>query len=131
MTFTKKISPRREHLQQQHERALASPSLAERFPNLKALSLQLGHYDSGGVLRNSQVKYTANVLNAKSFFRIGCHNPECVRGDFDLSQALAEAVDARHTTASGELRCQGWQSKTTVDAIPCGKILRYTLTLGY
>ena len=131
MTFTTKISPRREHLQLQRERALASPSLAERYPELKALSLDLGHYDSQGVLRNSQVKYTANVLNAKSFFHIGCHNPECVRGDFDLSRALAEAVDAGNTTASGEIRCQGWQSKRTMDAVQCGKILRFTLTLGY
>ena len=131
MTFTKKTNPRREHLQQQHERAQASPSLAERFPGLKAVTVELGHYDAEGVSRNSQIKYTANVVRAKSFFRVGCHNPECIGGDFDLSPALAEAVDARHTNVSGELRCRGWQSKTTMDAVLCGKILRYTLTLGY
>jgi hypothetical protein len=27
--------------------------------------------------------------------------------------------------------CQGWQSKTTIDTVPCHNILRYTLSLGY
>ena len=61
MTFTPKSNPRREYLQQENLRVQASPSLAEKFPNLKTVTVELSHYDSEGVTRSSQVKYTANV----------------------------------------------------------------------
>jgi hypothetical protein len=64
-------------------------------------------------------------------FRFNCTNDECVGGDFDLSAALANAIAAHHTTASGEVICQGWRSKTSIDHAPCHNILRYRLSLGY
>ena len=112
-------------------RVKASPSLAETFPGLKSLTVDLGYYDAEGRARNSQIKYTVNLEHAKSVFRVGCQNHECVRGDFDLSNALTEAVSAGRKTVSGELCCQGWRSRTTINAVACGKILRYTFTLGY
>jgi len=54
-----------------------------------------------------------------------------VRGDFDLSAVLAEAVTARRTEVTGEMCCQGWRSKTAIDTLPFHNILRYTMTLGY
>jgi hypothetical protein len=64
-------------------------------------------------------------------FRFDCLNSECIRGDFDLSQELTNAVAARRTTATGEKCCQGWRSKTTIDTVHCHNILRYKLSLGY
>ena len=86
----------------------ASPSLAEKLPTLKSLTVDLGFYDPGGLVRRSQIKYTVTVEHAKSVFRVGCHNQECVRGDFDLSDVIATAVAEKRTSISGELRCQGW-----------------------
>jgi hypothetical protein len=54
-----------------------------------------------------------------------------VQGDFDLSANLANAVADGHTSVSGEVVCQGWRSKTTIDKVYCGHILRYKLTAGY
>jgi len=48
-----------------------------------------------------------------------------------LSEVLAQAVTARRTSVAGEICCQGWRDRMTIDTVPCGKILRYTLTLGY
>lgn len=109
----------------------ASPALAERFPNLKALTVELSYYDEEGLIRSSQIKYTVNLARAKSVFRFGCHNPECVRGDFDLSEAVAQAVAAHHTEVSSESRCHGWRSRTTIGSVECRNLLRYKLTLGY
>ena len=41
----------------------------------------------------------------------------------------------KHETSGSEgiyaRELQGWQSKTSIDAVRCGKILRYTLNLAY
>lgn len=131
MTHSPRTSPRNEYLQQENQRVQASPSIAEKFPCLKTVTVDLGHYDPEGLTRSSQIKYTVNLEHAKSVFRVACHNPECVRGDFDLSDVLAEAVAARRTSVSGEACCHGWRSRATIDSVPCRNILRYKLTLGH
>ena len=108
-----------------------SPSLSARFPQLKSLTVDLGYYNSAGVPKNSQIKYTPNLDFARSVFRVDCPNNGCIRGDFDLSESLANAVAAHRATVSGELCCQGWQSKTTIDTVPCHNILRFTIGLVY
>ena len=131
MMHAQKISPRKEHLQREQQRVLESPSLAEKFQKLKSLTVDLGYFSPEGTTKNSQVKYTVNVEHAKSVFRFGCHNHECVRGDFDLSKVLTEAVAAHRTTVSGEMRCQGWRNRAGIDTMPCNNLLRYKLTLKY
>jgi hypothetical protein len=64
-------------------------------------------------------------------FRLDCPNSECIGGDFDLSEALTQTVAAREGTATGEMCCQGWLSKTTIDRLHCHNILRYKLSLEY
>jgi hypothetical protein len=77
------------------------------------------------------MKYTVNLAHAKSRIRFSCPNNECVGGDFDLSTELANAVAARHESTSGELVCQGWRSRTTIENLFCHNILRYKLSIGY
>ena len=89
------------------------------------------YFSPENITRSSQLKYTVNLAHAKSVFRFDCPNQECVEGDFDLSADLAKAVAAGHTSVSGEAICQGWRSKTTIDKVACGHILRYKLTVGY
>jgi hypothetical protein len=131
MMHSPKFSPRSEYLQQENQRVEGSPSLADKFRNLKSLTVNLGYFDPEGFAKGSQIKYTVNLEHARSVFRVGCHNQECVRGDYDLSQVLAEAVAARRRTVSSEMCCQGWRSRATIDAVPCHNILRYKLTLEY
>jgi hypothetical protein len=108
-----------------------SPTLSGKFPNLKFLVLELGHYNSQGVSKNSQIKYTPNLLKARSVLRVDCPNNGCIRGDFDLTEELVNAVAQHRAAVTGEICCQGWQSKTTIDTVPCHNILRYTLKLEY
>lgn len=131
MTHSQKTSPRGEYILQENQRVQESPSLAEKFKKLKSLTVELGYYDTKGVSKNSQVKYTVNLNHAKSVFRFSCHNQECVRGDFDLSEEIAKAVAAHRTTVSSEICCQGWRNRATIDTVRCNNILRYKLTLGY
>ena len=53
------------------------------------------------------------------------------RRRFDLSEALVQAVAAQQTTVTGEMCCQGWLSKTTIDRIHCHNLMRYKLSLAY
>jgi hypothetical protein len=131
MMHSPRTSLRHEHLQREKLRIEASPTIGATFPELKSLTVDLAYYDQEGRSRSSQIKYTANLDHARSAFQFGCHNHECVGGNFDLSIVLAQAVAARHTCASGEVRCEGWRSRTTIDTVPCHNILRYALTLEY
>ena len=122
---------RYEYREQETQRINDSPTLATKFPQLKALTLDLGYYNSEGVSKNSQIKCVPNLENAKSVFRVDCPNHGCIGGDFDLTKELASAVAEHRTDVTAEMSCQGWQSKTTVDTVHCHNILRYKLSLVY
>ncbi len=129
--YTPKANPRKEYLQQEIQRVADSATLAETFRDLKSLTLDLMHFSPGSPTKNSEIKYTVNLANAKSRFRFSCRNEQCVAGDFDLSMALAQAVAAHQNTVTGEVICQGWRSQTTIDQVRCQQILRYKLTAEY
>ena len=126
-----KFTPRSDYRQEEARRTAASISLSEKFPELKSLTVEFEYFSPEGVTRNSQIKYTVNPDHAKSVFRLDCFNTECIRGDYDLSEVLVRAVAERQTSVAGEMRCEGWLSKTTIDRIPCHNILRYKLSLEY
>lgn len=122
---------RAEFRQQEGQRIKDSVSLASKFAQLKSLTVDLAYFGPEGVGKNSEIKYTVNLDNAKSVFCFDCLNTECVGGDFDLSERVANAVTAQDTTTTGEVCCQGWRSKTTIDRVHCHNVLRYKLSLGY
>jgi hypothetical protein len=126
-----KFTPRADYRLAEAQRTQASASLAETFRDLKSLTVEFAHFSPEGVTRNSQIKYTVNPIHARSVFRLDCPNSECIGGDFDLSATLSQTVAARESSATGEMCCQGWLSKTTIDRIHCRNILRYKLSLEY
>jgi hypothetical protein len=103
-TMQRKLSPRAEYLQQEHQRVKDSASLQDRYRELKNLTVEIAYFESEGRARRGEMKYTVN---------------------------LAHAISGRHEDVSGELVCQGWRSKTTIDHLPCHNILRYKLSIGY
>ncbi len=130
-SYPTKMGARGKYLMEERERIKVAPSLAETFPHLKSLSALLSYFGPVGRNPLSEVKCTFNLPHAKALFRFACPNNECVGGNFDLSAALARAVAEHLGTVSGELRCQGWQSKTTIDQVYCDHVLRYKLTLEF
>jgi hypothetical protein len=126
-----KMGPRAEYRQQENLRINASPNIGEKFQGLKSLTVDLVYYEANETHKTGQLKYSVNLANAKSAFSFVCPNSYCVGGDFDLSQELADAVTDGEEIVSGKVRCEGWQSKTTIDSVKCGNILRYTFSLAY
>ena len=131
MTHQQKNSPRAAYRHEQGQRVLDSASLAATFPQIKSLTVDLALYDPQGVSRSSEVKYSVNLEHAKSLFRFACHNHDCVAGDFDLSQVLADAVTAREELVVGELHCEGWRNRATIGSHKCRNLLRYKLVIRY
>ena len=126
-----KTNPRAEFRRHQIQRANDSVSLAEKFPELKSLRVDLIYFHSDGLTRTGELRYKVNVRFAKSVFSFVCPCNECVGGDFDLSSAVAEAVGKRRTTGEGEIRCEGWRTKPKHEKTPCRNLIHYKLILGY
>ena len=126
-----RFTPREDYRQQESQRANGSASLSKRFPELKSLTVEYGYFSPEGLRPYQKIKFTVNTAHAKSVFRLDCVNADCVRGDFDLSEALARSVAAHQPAASGEMCCQGWLNKNTIDRIHCHHVLRYKLSLEY
>ncbi len=129
--YQQKLGERAEHRQREGQRVKDSASLADTFRKLKSLRVDLEFLGPDGSAKGSEIKYDVNLGGAKSVFRFNCPNDECIRGDFDLSGELAKAVAERQRVASGKMVCKGWRSKTTIDTVRCGNILKYNLSLGY
>jgi hypothetical protein len=124
-------NPRVVQRQRERERMSASPFLAQRFPHLKGLTVELRHYAAGGIHRTSQLKYSVNLAAVSSVFSFECPNEQCIDGGFDISHAVSEAVAGHQGNKTGQASCQGWKSKTTVGTLNCGNELHYSLTLEF
>ena len=129
--MSRRSNPKAEYRLQQSQRANDSVSFAEKFPKLKTLTVDLAFFEANGLTKNGAMRYKVNVGFAKSLFSFACSSGECFGGDFDLSAAVAEAVNARRKTAEGQIRCEGCRAKPKEQTVPCRNILRYKLTLGY
>lgn len=129
--YEPKPNPRKEYRRQESQRVEDSATLAETFRDLKSLTLDLAYFSPGSFTRNSEIKYTVNLANAKSRFRFNCPNEHCVGGDFDLSTTLSKAVVAHQTTLAGEVVCQGWSCQTAIGQAHCLYVLRYKLSAEY
>ena len=70
--YAQKTSPRAEYRQQASRRVNDSTAIAERFPNLKSLIVDLAFFDPEGRRKAGSLRYTVNLANAKSVFRFDC-----------------------------------------------------------
>jgi hypothetical protein len=131
MITPRKTNPRAEYRLRETQRVNESISLAHKFPKLKSLKVDLTYFEPDGLTRTGGIKYKVNVEHAKSVFSFVCQSGECLAGDFDLSDALAEAVTKRRKAVEGEIRCQGTRVRPHEEKRTCRNLLRYKLTLGY
>jgi len=131
MMHPRKTSPRTEYRLREIQRVNSSVSLAEKFPKLKSLTVDLAYFDTDGLTKSGAVRYKVNVHHAKSVFSFVCPSSDCMGGDFDLSGAVAQAVSDRRKIAEGEIRCHGSRTRPKEDTVPCHNLLRYKLSLGY
>ena len=131
MITPRKSNPRAEYRLRETQRVNESLSLAHKFPKLKSLKVDLSYFEPDGLTRTGEMRYKVNVEHAKSVFSFVCQNSECLEGDFDLSDAVTQAVAKRRKAVEGEIRCPGTRVRPKEGKTPCHNLLRYKLTLGY
>jgi hypothetical protein len=124
-------NPRAEHRQAQRERSDEANRLAQKYPNLKSLTVQLKFGGRASVMSTTGMKYSLNLTHAKSVLVIACPSPECIGGDFDLTTKLATAVAELRTQVGGEMHCLGSHKHSAGASAPCRSLLHYTLNLAY
>jgi hypothetical protein len=131
MIAPRKTNPRVEYRLREIQRVNNSASLAEKFPKLESLTVNLVYYDADGLTKTGEVRYKVNVRHARSVFSFVCPSGECMNGDFDLSEAVAHAVAERRKIGEGKIRCLGFRTRPKEARTPCLNLLHYQLTLGY
>ena len=131
MKMPRKSNPLQEYRLKQRERIEASPLMIMKFPRLSALKVALEFFGAAGSTKQKEMKCKLNLEHARSALWFACPGVECACGDFDLSEALAEAVAGRCKVATGELRCQGTRKRGDGELVACGTVLRYKLNLNY
>jgi hypothetical protein len=129
--YESKIGKRAAQRLEQKTRIIEAPTLAEQFPSLRSLKVRLQFLNHSAAESRNELKYSVNLLHAKSIFTFRCQNPECIGGDFDLSRELAAAVNGGRRKAAGEMQCQGWRARDTINATHCSKVLRFELSLAF
>jgi hypothetical protein len=131
VTPPRKLNPRQQYRLRQRDLIEASPFIAEKFPHLKALKLSLEYYDAAATTKSAELKCTLNLGRARSALWYACPCHDCIGGDFDLSEALANAVAGQRRQMTGDLRCAGTRKEAHGDRVPCKTLLRYRLNLSY
>ena len=130
MMPTRKPNLRTEYRLLQIQRVNDSVSLAQKFPDLKSLKVDLAYFNPDGITKTGGLKYSVNVVHAKSVFSFACRNGDCLAGSYDLSDALTEAVTHLRKSFEGEIRCSGTRERRN-ETGPCHNLLRFKLTIGY
>jgi hypothetical protein len=131
MTYPRKSNPYLEQRLRERERITAAPSLAEKYPKLKSLSVVIGYFDQQRMSHAGELRYRANVQHAKSIMAFACPNSNCKGGGFDLTEVLGKAITGKRKSVQGELRCPGTRSVISNRETTCQHFLHYKLSLGY
>jgi hypothetical protein len=130
--YKRKENPRAQYRLARAELVQQSPSLAEKYPRLTALRIQIVYLDGAARTQNGALKFKANLEHAKSRFCFNCAHNDCVGGDYDLSDELSRGIARKLKLIEGEARCQGVRhNRERKSQTPCQGILQYKLTLAY
>ena len=131
MTYPRKSNPYLEQRLRERERITSAPSLAEKYPKLKSLSVVIGYFDQQRVSHAGELRYRANVQHAKAIMSFACPNSNCRGGGFDLTEVLGKAITEKRKSVQGEIRCTGMRSSLPKHEVNCQHLLHYKLNLAY
>jgi len=98
----------------------AAPALRARYPQLASLQVGFEFSDRTEFLPSPQV--TVFHPPARAFFCFACPYSDC-DGEFDLTRAVSQMIEAREPSGHGQLKCAGTRRR----GVPCTLCLDYSL----
>jgi len=108
------------------------PSLAKKYPDLKALRVELGYFGPEGPTRTTgNLKYTVNIEQVAASFFFPCSSTNCQAGGYELGTAVKEAVTLHRKSAEGQIHCPGARERLNGGKAPCENLMHYKLTITY
>ena len=119
---------------QTHKWDSSSPIIAEKYPNVKSLTIKMVFsYEEWGQTKISQKSRTWNVpiTQTRAYIYENCPMWECVNGGFDLTHAVALAIENGEHHAHSTLECQGWEDKERIGQYRCLTELHYDIYIEY
>lgn len=110
-----------------YDRALL---IQDKFPMLASLSIDMA-FENPDWGSNPSPKQKDFGPEDKAFFEIQCPDGECIKGGFNLSDAVSKLVNGHLEEASGTIICQGWQDRERIGQHRCLLKMKYKITATY
>ena len=104
--------------------------LHEKFPQVRSIAINL--------MISPPDHETEPTLNGRSFgpdslafFEFRCKNVDCIKGGFDVTDAITEGIANGEDSLTGRRVCRGWHGKSRINQIRCHYELNFRINLNY
>jgi hypothetical protein len=102
--------------------------MSESYPEIASVKIELTFKDPDW--HGDPAPRTLNFgPHQKSYFHMQCPYRECVRGGFDFSQGVKEAINNPSNEAIGRVLCDGWQDQERINKHHCMLAVSYRVTV--
>ena len=119
-----------ERVLQRDQQRLRAPKIAEKYPQIAAIGLDITYEDYDGD-RSRAAQQMNFSLQAPAFFEFNCPLRECVLGGFNFGSIVGGAIEEKAPGKSGTVSCPGWQDRERLHKHRCYLKAYYVLRLQY
>lgn len=116
---------------QRQQRRLAAGTIAERYPDVAAVTFAFTYADPNPSLGKPLSKTFRREPQHSALFDFDCASSTCVGGGFSLGQPVHDMLAARRDQIKGTLTCQGWQDASRVNKNRCLYNFHYDVRAEY
>lgn len=114
--------------EQSRRKRIAAGTLANAFPQLSHLRIQLSFRDSSDRPPTRQVHEL--FPPAPAFFEFPCPHGDC-DGAFDLSVSVSSLLAGDASRTEGAIECPGFRTAPAASRRPCDLEVRFVVTATY
>lgn len=112
------------------EHGWAKP-LKERYPQVSSIKIDVHFKDADVWPGDPDPKVLNFAPEQKAFFLMRCPYRECVRGGFDFSSGVQEAINSPSFSSEGRVTCDGWQDEQRINRHRCSLAASYKVSVEH
>lgn len=109
---------------ERHQSYLAAPVLAEKYPGIREVGVEMRFTDPEGRLTPSPQRRTY-LADMRAYFDFLCPLKDCEDGGFALNTAIQQSLSKSGAGRTGKLSCQGRRSRGSEKGRACELELEY------